>query len=332
MSVGYNEANVRIAGTHAGIGIGDDGASQMALEDVAAMRALPNMAVIQPADAAETVAAVKYLADEHVGPAFLRLTRQKLDDVNGEGYTLRVRQGREAPRGLRRVPVRERGDRAGGAAGGRRAGRRRHRGLRRERPHAGAARRRGHRARGRALRRQGGHRRGPQRGRRAGLGGVRVAGAGRCGRAGHRAGVPRLRPVGDGRGAVRRVRHLGEARGRGRAGARSAGEARTPRPAPRRGGRASYWPRVRRRPIGPGPTSRCRRSILSPQHEAAQCCPVGGVPGPGRHGAAGRVGARAARPALSAAVPVRARGRLGPGRRQRHGRRRVGRPALPGGS
>jgi transketolase len=86
MSVGYNEANVRIAGTHAGIGIGDDGASQMALEDVAAMRALPNMAVIQPCDAAETVAAVKYLADEHEGPAFLRLTRQKLDDVHSDGY------------------------------------------------------------------------------------------------------------------------------------------------------------------------------------------------------------------------------------------------------
>ena len=87
MSVGYNEANVRIAGTHAGIGIGDDGASQMALEDVAAMRALPNMAVIQPCDARETEQAVRYLADEHVGPAFLRLTRQKLDDVNGDGYT-----------------------------------------------------------------------------------------------------------------------------------------------------------------------------------------------------------------------------------------------------
>src|SRR6184192_2450326 len=41
MSVGYNEANVRLCGTHAGIGIGDDGASQMALEDVSAMRALP---------------------------------------------------------------------------------------------------------------------------------------------------------------------------------------------------------------------------------------------------------------------------------------------------
>jgi transketolase len=86
MSVGYNEANVRLAGTHAGIGIGDDGASQMALEDVAAMRALPNMVVIQPCDAAETEGAVRYLADEHEGPAFLRLTRQKLDDVNGDGY------------------------------------------------------------------------------------------------------------------------------------------------------------------------------------------------------------------------------------------------------
>jgi transketolase len=86
MSVGYNEANVRLAGTHAGIGIGDDGASQMALEDVAAMRALPNMAVIQPCDEAETTAAVEYLANEHEGPAFLRLTRQKLDDVNPGGY------------------------------------------------------------------------------------------------------------------------------------------------------------------------------------------------------------------------------------------------------
>jgi len=86
MSVGYNRANVRLAGTHAGIGIGDDGASQMALEDVAAMRALPNMVVIQPCDEAETVAAVEYLANEHEGPAFLRLTRQKLDDVNDDGY------------------------------------------------------------------------------------------------------------------------------------------------------------------------------------------------------------------------------------------------------
>lgn len=85
MSVGYNEANVRLCGTHAGIGIGDDGASQMGLEDVAAMRALPNMAVLQPADDRETRGAVRYLVD-HDGPAYLRLTRQKLEDVNGEDY------------------------------------------------------------------------------------------------------------------------------------------------------------------------------------------------------------------------------------------------------
>ena len=86
MSVGYNEANVRLCGTHAGIGIGDDGASQMGLEDVAAMRALPNVDVVQPCDDVETQRAVEYLAG-HEGPVFLRLTRQKLDDVNPEDYT-----------------------------------------------------------------------------------------------------------------------------------------------------------------------------------------------------------------------------------------------------
>jgi len=85
MSVGYNESNVRLCGTHAGIGIGDDGASQMGLEDVSAMRALPNMSVLQPADDRETRGAVEYLVG-HDGPAYLRLTRQKLEDVNGDGY------------------------------------------------------------------------------------------------------------------------------------------------------------------------------------------------------------------------------------------------------
>jgi transketolase len=85
MSVGYSNVNARLVGTHAGIGIGDDGASQMGLEDVAAMRALPNMAVIQPADDRETQQAVEFLVD-HEGPAYLRLTRQKLEDVNGDDY------------------------------------------------------------------------------------------------------------------------------------------------------------------------------------------------------------------------------------------------------
>ena len=80
MSVAYQEANVRIVGTHSGIGVGEDGYSQMSLEDLALMRTLPNMAVVNPADAVETERAVEYLV-EHRGPAFLRLTRQGVEDV-----------------------------------------------------------------------------------------------------------------------------------------------------------------------------------------------------------------------------------------------------------
>src|ERR671915_1005652 len=71
MSVAYQEANVRIVGTHAGIGVGEDGYSQMSLEDLALMRTLPDIAVINPADAVETEHAVEYLVG-HVGPAYLR--------------------------------------------------------------------------------------------------------------------------------------------------------------------------------------------------------------------------------------------------------------------
>jgi transketolase len=85
LSVAYQEANVRIVGTHSGIGVGEDGYSQMSLEDIAMMRALPNMTVVNPADAVETERAVEYLLD-HRGPAFLRLTRQGVEDVNDDGY------------------------------------------------------------------------------------------------------------------------------------------------------------------------------------------------------------------------------------------------------
>jgi transketolase len=85
VSVAYQEANVRIVGTHSGIGVGDDGYSQMALEDIAALRALPNVSIVNPCDAIETERAVEYLLD-HVGPAYLRLTRQKVDGVNSDEY------------------------------------------------------------------------------------------------------------------------------------------------------------------------------------------------------------------------------------------------------
>lgn len=80
MSIGYNRANVRVVGTHVGLGIGPDGHSQMGLEDVALMRTIPNMAVIQPATGVETERAVEYLAD-HRGAAYLRLTRQKVPEL-----------------------------------------------------------------------------------------------------------------------------------------------------------------------------------------------------------------------------------------------------------
>ncbi|HEY8207754.1 MAG TPA: transketolase C-terminal domain-containing protein [Myxococcaceae bacterium] len=81
ISVAYSKANVRLVGSHAGIAIGDDGYSQQGLEDVAAMRSLPGMTIVQPADDVETEAAVDYLC-RHVGPTYLRTTRQKLERVN----------------------------------------------------------------------------------------------------------------------------------------------------------------------------------------------------------------------------------------------------------
>jgi transketolase len=89
MSVAYQEANVRIVGTHSGIGVGEDGYSQMSLEDLAMMRTLPNMAVINPADGVETGRAVEYLVD-HEGPAFLRLTRQGVEDVSPPDYAFEL--------------------------------------------------------------------------------------------------------------------------------------------------------------------------------------------------------------------------------------------------
>ncbi|MBI5241635.1 MAG: transketolase family protein [Elusimicrobia bacterium] len=85
VAVTLNRANVKLVGTHAGLGIGDDGASQMGLEDLAAMRALPGMTVLQPGDALEAKQAVEWML-QHDGPVYLRLTRQKLDDVHKPDY------------------------------------------------------------------------------------------------------------------------------------------------------------------------------------------------------------------------------------------------------
>lgn len=92
ISVADNNAPVVIVGTHGGLAIGKDGATQMGLEDMNLMRGMPNMVVIQPADYPETVAAVRYLANTNF-PAFLRLCRQPVPNVNPDDYVFQFGKG-----------------------------------------------------------------------------------------------------------------------------------------------------------------------------------------------------------------------------------------------
>src|SRR6266849_2592738 len=89
ISVAYTNANVKLVGTHAGIAIGEDGYSQMGIEDIACIRALPNIPVIQPADELETKQVIAY-AVEHQGPLYLRLTRQNLEPVCPPDYRFQL--------------------------------------------------------------------------------------------------------------------------------------------------------------------------------------------------------------------------------------------------
>jgi transketolase len=73
-SIAYPKQNVKIGATHAGVSVGADGASHQAVEDLAIMRAVPNMVILSPADAVETFACVR-AAIEYQGPVYLRLGR-----------------------------------------------------------------------------------------------------------------------------------------------------------------------------------------------------------------------------------------------------------------
>jgi transketolase len=88
VSIAYTQAPVKLVGTHVGVAIGEDGYTQMGLEDIACLRALPNIPIIQPADEIETKQAVAF-AVEHAGPVYLRLTRQNLEPVHEPGYAFR---------------------------------------------------------------------------------------------------------------------------------------------------------------------------------------------------------------------------------------------------
>ena len=79
----YPNLNVKIGATHAGLSVGEDGASHQCIEDLAIMRALPNMTVISPSDAVQTRHAVK-AAIEHDGPVYLRLGRLGVPEIYTE--------------------------------------------------------------------------------------------------------------------------------------------------------------------------------------------------------------------------------------------------------
>ena len=92
-SIGYPHLNVKIGATHAGITVGEDGASHQCLEDIALMRAIPGMVVINPSDAVEARAAVQ-AAIEYVGPVYLRFGRAAVPIINDrEDYHFEIGKG-----------------------------------------------------------------------------------------------------------------------------------------------------------------------------------------------------------------------------------------------
>ena len=92
-SVAYPHLNVKICATHAGITVGEDGATHQCLEDVALMRSIPGMTVINPSDAAEAAAALKY-AIETDGPFYIRFGRYAVPVIHDPAtYTFEPNKG-----------------------------------------------------------------------------------------------------------------------------------------------------------------------------------------------------------------------------------------------
>lgn len=97
-TVAYPKLNVKIAATHAGLTVGEDGASHQAIEDISLMRGIPNMTVINPADRFEAEQAVLEAA-KFVGPVYIRLGRMVVEDVYDESYKFEIGKGVELKKG-----------------------------------------------------------------------------------------------------------------------------------------------------------------------------------------------------------------------------------------
>ena len=91
-SIGYPHLNVKIGATHAGITVGEDGATHQCNEDIALMRTIPGMTVICPADAVSARAAVE-AAIKHVGPVYMRFGRAPVPMLYGDDYKFEIGKG-----------------------------------------------------------------------------------------------------------------------------------------------------------------------------------------------------------------------------------------------
>jgi len=91
-SMAYQKANVKLVTTHGGISVGEDGGSHQAIEDIAIMRAIPNMTVILPADATETEKVINVIS-EYNGPVYVRLSRMNTEILFDENYKFEIGKG-----------------------------------------------------------------------------------------------------------------------------------------------------------------------------------------------------------------------------------------------
>lgn len=97
-SIGYPHLNVKIGATHAGISVGEDGATHQCLEDLGVMRTIPGMVILNPADAVESRLAVK-AAIEYDGPVYLRFGRLAVPTIFGDDYKFEIGKGVELESG-----------------------------------------------------------------------------------------------------------------------------------------------------------------------------------------------------------------------------------------
>ena len=92
-SIGYPHLNVKIAASHAGVSVGEDGATHQCCEDIGIMRTIPGMVILNPADAPEAKAAVRAAA-EHDGPVYLRFGRLAVPVFNEENVEFTIGKGK----------------------------------------------------------------------------------------------------------------------------------------------------------------------------------------------------------------------------------------------